>query len=376
MRPLTYIPPGGAVVETCTRTLQGRLLLRPGPDANEIMLGALGRAVEYAKVDLFGFAFASNHYHLLMRVESGLQMARFHCHLNSNLARELGRLHGWRDKFWSRPYRHMVISDEPEAQLARLRYLLANNTKEGLVASPLDWPGPNMARAVLREETLAGYWFNRTKEWAARRRGEDFGKYNYATKYEIELQQPRAFADLPKEEYREIIAALVRDIEEDTAAERAERPALGPEILLAKDPHEAPRKPKKSSAPMLFFARSMDLLAEMKEGFRRFVADYRTAADRLLEAQRKGGAFDPRREFPEGSFPPALQFVGATFPAALPSPPSRRLDYSERGPGQVGPKRIVGRGEIPIVKIPRTRTIAASEALSGQKPTAAREGPG
>ena len=339
------------------------------------MLGALGRAVEYAKVDLYGFAFASNHYHLAVGVENALQMARFHCHLNSNLARELGRLHGWRDKFWSRPYRHMVVSDEPEAQLARLRYLLANNTKEGLVASPLDWPGPNMARSVLRDETLGGYWFNRTKEWAARRRSEDFGKYDYATRYEIELQQLPAYAHLPSEEYREIIAGLVRSIEEEAAAGRAERPALGPEILLAKDPHEAPKKPKKSPAP-LFFSRSKDLLAEMREDFRCFVADYRTAADRLLDVQRKGGAFDPRRQFPQGSFPPALQFVGATFPQAPPSPPSRRLEYSERRPREVGPRKIVGRGKIPTVLIVGRPRESGSEARVVSKSPASRDGPG
>ena len=43
---LTYIPKGGALVETCTRTVQGRLLLRPGPEANELIVGAVGRALE------------------------------------------------------------------------------------------------------------------------------------------------------------------------------------------------------------------------------------------------------------------------------------------------------------------------------------------
>ena len=46
-------------------------------------------------------------------------------YLDGNLAKEAGRLHGWREKFWGRPYAHVVVSDEPEAQEQRLRYLLS-----------------------------------------------------------------------------------------------------------------------------------------------------------------------------------------------------------------------------------------------------------
>ena len=57
-----YIPEGGALVETCTRTMQGRLLLRPSKEANDLILGVLGRAIEYAEVEFFGFSFLSSHY--------------------------------------------------------------------------------------------------------------------------------------------------------------------------------------------------------------------------------------------------------------------------------------------------------------------------
>ena len=38
------MPEGGALVEVTLRTIQSRLLLRPGPAVNEIILGLLGRA--------------------------------------------------------------------------------------------------------------------------------------------------------------------------------------------------------------------------------------------------------------------------------------------------------------------------------------------
>jgi hypothetical protein len=49
------------------------------------------------------------------------------CYVNSNIAREISRLHGWTDKIWSRRYQAIVVSDEEGAQIARLRYLLAKD---------------------------------------------------------------------------------------------------------------------------------------------------------------------------------------------------------------------------------------------------------
>jgi len=42
-RGLRFVPEGGALVEVTIRTFQSRLLLRPGPAVNEIILGVLGR---------------------------------------------------------------------------------------------------------------------------------------------------------------------------------------------------------------------------------------------------------------------------------------------------------------------------------------------
>ena len=42
-------------------------------------------------------------------------------YFQTNVAREVGRLRKWRDKIWSRRYEAIVISDEPVAQVDRLR---------------------------------------------------------------------------------------------------------------------------------------------------------------------------------------------------------------------------------------------------------------
>ena len=62
-RRLRYLPPeGSSLVEVTCRTVQGRFLLTPSNELNEIILGALGRAQELYPVGICAFAFASNHY--------------------------------------------------------------------------------------------------------------------------------------------------------------------------------------------------------------------------------------------------------------------------------------------------------------------------
>ena len=186
-RRVRFIPEDGALVEVSCRTIQSRYLLRPGPALNEIILGVLGRAQRLDPVQICGFVFLSNHYHLLLRVPDAERLADFMEYVQSNLAREVCRLHDWKDKVWSRRYSAIVISDEEATQVDRLRYILANGCKEGLVASPRDWPGVNMIAAVLDGKPLTGTWFDRTKEYAARLRGESFTRYQYSTEETVTL---------------------------------------------------------------------------------------------------------------------------------------------------------------------------------------------
>jgi hypothetical protein len=104
-RKLRYIPDGGALVEVTCRTLQGRPLLRPSPELNDITAGILGRAQRLYPVDLVTFVQMSTHYHLLLGVDDAKRLARFVGYFNSNLAREVGRLTGWTGKIWER---HLV----------------------------------------------------------------------------------------------------------------------------------------------------------------------------------------------------------------------------------------------------------------------------
>jgi len=303
-RRLRFIPEGGALVEVTCRTLQGRFLLKPTEELRAIVIGVLARSQKHYPVDLHGFVFLSNHYHILLSAESALQLARFMNYLNSNLAREAGRLHGWKEKFWGRRYQAIVISEEEASQVDRLRYLLSHGCKEGLVGRPGEWPGAHCVKAMVEGQPLQGLWFDRTREYAARVRGEEFDRLEYATTETIRLVALPCWGQLSKRRYRTRVDDLVQEIEKETANRHAKggtRP-LGVSAVLAQVPHARPPRLKKTRAPT-FHAATRTAHRELVEAYAWFLGAYRDAAKKL-------GRGDFRASFPEGSFPPRLPFVG------------------------------------------------------------------
>jgi hypothetical protein len=225
------------------------------------------------------------------------------CYVNSNLAREAGRLYEWKEKFWGRRYQAIVVSNEEETQIDRLAYILSHGVKEGLVERPQDWPGAHSINALLTGEPLEGLWFDRTKEYAARHRREDFDRMRYANVETLTLDPLPCWSGLSDDLYRERIASLLARIEADARAEREKRGTepLGRAAVLAQDPHGKPVRSKKSPAPR-FHAFRKSVRRELYEAYALFVAAFRDASEKLR-------AGDLTAKFPSGSFPPALSFV-------------------------------------------------------------------
>jgi REP element-mobilizing transposase RayT len=302
-RKLRHIPEGGSLVEVTCRTIQSRLLLTPRAHVRETVIGILARAKRKYPVQLTCFAFASNHMHLLLQVEDAGRMSEFMCYLSSNLAREVGRLADWKEKFWGRRYQSIVVSDEEEAQVARLKYILAHGAKEGLVVSPLQWPGAHAAHALVTGDPLVGVWRDRTAEYRYRLRGKEPEPGQFATEEILTLDPLPCWAHLPVEDQRRRMAAVVAEVEEEAriAMEAKGLEPLGADAVRRQQPHTRPNRTKKSPAP-LFHAASRRAYLELREAYSRFMAAFRDAAEKLKAGDRTAA-------FPEGSFPPASPFV-------------------------------------------------------------------
>lgn len=303
-RSLRYIPPR-SLVEVTIRTIQARFLLRPSRDLNEIVVGILARAADRYEVEVCAFIFLSNHAHLLLVPADAEQLALFMGYVNGNLAKEAGRLHGWRERFWGRRYQAIVVSDEETAQVARLRYVLENGCKENLVRRPADWPGVHTVDALLSGLPLRGVWFDRTAEYEARRRGEHFGKYAYSEDRELALSPLPVWKQLEPVEIRRRVAEIVTEIEAATRRRFRQTgiSAFGRRRILRQDPHSGPERISRSPAPR-FHADEWSVRRGLELAYHAFRVAYRQAADEL-----KKGRIEV--DFPRGCHLPRLPFARA-----------------------------------------------------------------
>ncbi|MEM8994836.1 MAG: hypothetical protein AAGF23_08595, partial [Acidobacteriota bacterium] len=247
-------------------------------------------------------AVLSNHFHLLASFESVEQMASFACQLKTNLSKEVSRLQGWEGSIFAGRYRSVPLSDEPEIQRERLKYVLSQGVKEGLVLSPKDWPGVHSANALVEDETLRGIWVDRTRLYAARQRDRNAREADYTEATELELAPLPGLEELPKEERKAELKALIEAIESEII-ERHRREGtvpIGVAAVLQTDPHKRPKRFSRSPQP--HFHASKRVLKAMMEAFRAFAFSYRVAADLLAKGEH--GV-----RFPENCFPPRLPFV-------------------------------------------------------------------
>jgi REP element-mobilizing transposase RayT len=219
-RKLRFVPHARTLISITCRAVQGRFLFRPGPQLNNLVLGAVGRAQRRYETTISALVVLSSHLHLLLIVDAAEEPAAFMRYLKSKLAREVNRRTGWRGPVFDRRYEMTVVTDEDAAQIERLRYVLSQSVKENLVEQVRQWPGVHCAGALIDGTHLEGHWFDRTQEFVARLRREDIGPMRYATVETVTLSPIPCWAHLSPELYRARIAALVETIESDAARER------------------------------------------------------------------------------------------------------------------------------------------------------------
>lgn len=301
-RPLRYLPPGH-LVEITLRTMQGRLLLRPSREVTRTVAGVIGRAQRQTGMEIHAVVCMSNHLHFLLSPDSLEQQARFMNQVGGNIARKVGKIVGWRDRFWGRRYRAIVVSEEEAAQVARLRYLLAHGTKEGLVASPCQWPGVHAASALARGTMqIEGVWRDETSAYRDRQANRKKPHKSYEVKETVHLSQLPCWRHQASEAYRRTVAEMITAIESEAREthRQAESVPLGRQRVLAVDPHATPARYRRSPAPR-FHAATLGAQRRLRAGYAAFVACYRRAAN----AMRRG---DVPLSFPSGCFPPAMPF--------------------------------------------------------------------
>jgi hypothetical protein len=296
------------MVETTSVTFQNRKLLTPSSEVNQTILGILGRGLFlFPHVNLIAYQFLSTHATLDFAPADHKVLSDFMEFFGCNISREVGtRLRDWPGRFWHRRYQPIPIIDEP-SQVRRLKYLLANGVKENLVEKAADWPGVSSLEPLLTGIPDTGLWYDRSALYYARRRidGENVNAEDFAIEYDVPLVPLPCWADLPPHEYRQRVAQLVEEIEQEAAQRREDagkKTVLGIPAILAADPHERPKKLDNTPPPLCHAATH-----RAYEVFRHVLDALIEAYDEASKAFRSGN-FDVT--FPEGTFRPFGGFVG------------------------------------------------------------------
>lgn len=274
------------------RVTQGRLLMRPSVMANEVIGGILARACRHFGVKLRGFIFMSNHLHLLVRAQ-GRVLSQFMQFLLGNIARKVGRLHGWSGPFWQRRFSCEPVLD-PEAELGRLRYILSHGVKEALVARPSEWPGLSCLKALLAQDESYPFY---NWDWRWNRpglRGLDPWNRRLVEQEVLVVEPIGAWREYSPQRRAEVVGALVDQI----AAQywRPEVKVLGAAAVLKQNPHKRVPLERRSHRPLCHVS-SVLVWTQWMDLHRAFLAAYFVASKAFRGGQRTV-------EFPQWAFLP------------------------------------------------------------------------
>jgi hypothetical protein len=315
------LPPSGTVVVTA-RTHQQALLLRPDPEANNIIRACFGRAHDrYPGLNLHVLDTLSNHVTFMATPDSPVTLSSFMRDFLSTVAKQINALRGRDGTFWERRYSAIPVVDE-NALEERFRYVLTQGTKENLVWSARDWPGVTSIHTLLGGAPLVGRWRDRTAEYELQRQAdrrcdraaEGDGSSTAPAppqvwrEYPIRHVPPPHWAHLKPGELRARVAAILHEDAKETKERhrRAGTQPLGVRAILAADPHARPHNSKKSPAPLCHASTRVARKA-FRIAYRRFVEATRAAAVAVAKSLSAAG-------FPLGSTTPPIAHREADIP--------------------------------------------------------------
>jgi REP element-mobilizing transposase RayT len=289
-----FIPRLGYFVTA--RCAQARHLMRPAHETNGVLGGVLARGARSFDVEVYAFAFQSNHLHLLVRAPRG-NLSKFMQFVLANVAKKVGWLVRWGGTFWERRYSAEPVLDA-EALIGRLRYILSQGVKDGLVRRCREWPGLSCLRMLVRGSRKSFLWFAWSKRWTSRNDQASKDRFHprWAERETLQLAALPQWAHLSQKHRARRVLELVRSVERE--AEVVHERVLGKAGVLAQHPHHRPARPERSPRPHCHATLASTRRAFI-EHYRAYVASFRSASLRWRRGEL--GA-----EFPLGAVRPFL----------------------------------------------------------------------
>jgi putative transposase len=294
------------------RCAQRQFLLTPSDEMNAAFLFCLLHAAAKFDVELHGYVFMSDHYHIVCSTK-GKTLPSFCQWLNLHLAKLVNAQYGRWDNVWdTRKYSAVHLAD-PKAVLDALAYVGVNPVAAFLVRTPAEWPGlrtlPTQLGETLRASRPAFFFRQRAKD-APADPGSVLGRIRRAPRRaplpeeaELELTVPPMLSDLAPDAVgralAELIATRVAAIHADPRARR--RGFLGPARILRQSHRATPRSPSPRRRHHRIACSDDALRQQLLDAQARFWADYELARD----AFRTG---DRDVLFPANTYGPAVLY--------------------------------------------------------------------
>ena len=243
--------------------------------------------------------------------DSAEQLAGFLCLAKSQIAKEVQRLSGWKGGIFERSD-VTVIADDEESQIERLKYVLAQGVKEGLVPHPSKWPGMQCATALTTGSMrLEGVWIDRTHLYERVRKETRQSKavvrleLDRATYKSYEKKMMLPLAPIPCWAHLEVpeIAKRCRELVREILLEHADviqtvQPGYRARIMDKRQFHHRPESRKRGVQPLVH-AHDPEVWKRYADRANRFFRQFKSASERLRQ-----GILEAVYEFPEQALLP------------------------------------------------------------------------
>lgn len=283
---------------------QRRLFLLPRPSTNRLIRGWLARSLSrYRGIELYAFAFLSNHFHLLLRDTSG-ELPAFMGYFQRCLARAVNEeLDRGSAHVFAGPYDAVPVLTDADFEV-KYAYVLTNAVKEDLVERAGDGPFFTSLQMSLDERPREFPLVNRTRRNDKSRGGRSVSEKEVTERFALSLAVAPAWREWSIGRRQERIEGLVRANEvRHRRRRRAEgKSVLGSGRVLQHKPWMRARE-RPSSPRLRVHSRNPERAKEYSASIRAIRAAYGEAYGEYLAAAR-----NRRRaaiEWPPWTYPPS-----------------------------------------------------------------------
>ena len=259
------------------RCSERRFFLLPGPKTIQVFLFCLAAVVQQFGLLVYAVGTMSNHYHAVIHDPFGCYPA-FLALFHKLVAKVQNARWGRWEALWASEQTSVVELVDPDDVFDKIVYTLANPVADHLVARVFDWPGVSSLSAMLSGKPMVA----KRPRWFFSREGK------MPSEAALVLHRPAGFEHLSDEEWADKLRRAIAEVENETAAERAEtgRRVLGRKAVLRQSAFDSPATPapRRRMSPRVAAKNKWRRIEAIRRN-KRFLASYREALAKTREGR-------------------------------------------------------------------------------------------